>query len=271
MLALEHAAQACACHDLVVHKALAQPAAVALGVFTALGLGLAAPMLLLGFVPALARLLPRPGPWLEGFRQLLAFPLYLTVIWLLWVFGEQTSVTGMARLLIALIALAFALWLLGRRRTMRSPAMRGVAAIGLTAAFVVAMTLALSPTGPASPVATQRTAADAEPWSEQRLAELRAAGKPVLVNMTAAWCITCLANERTALSTDTVRNALVARGVVYLKGDWTRNDEAITRYLQQYGRHGVPLYVLYPAGGGEPRVLPQLLTADGVADAIRSM
>lgn len=251
--------------------ALAQPAATALAVFVALGLGLAAPMLLLGFVPALARMLPRSGPWLEGFRQLLAFPLYLTVVWLLWVYGEQTSPLGMAWLLAALTALAFALWLLGRRPAMRSSKLRTTAAVVSAAALVLALGLPLSAPAPAAAGARQANDANAEPWSEQRLAELRAANRPVLVNMTAAWCITCLANERVALSTDTVREALTAHNVAYLKGDWTRHDEAITRYLQQYGRNGVPLYVLYPPNGGAPRVLPQLLTPDGVADAIRSM
>ena len=251
--------------------ALSQPAPAALAVFAALGLGLAAPMLLLGFVPALARVLPRPGPWMDGFRQLLAFPLYLTVVWLLWVYGEQTSALGMAWLLAALTALAFALWLLGRRPAMRSPRLRTMAAVVGVAALAIALALPLSAPAPAA--ASARTAGDAgaEPWSEQRLADLRAAGRPVLVNMTAAWCITCLANERVALSTETVRDALAAHGVAYLKGDWTRSDEAITRYLERYGRNGVPLYVLYPPGGGAPRVLPQLLTADAVADAIRSM
>ncbi|WP_460831570.1 protein-disulfide reductase DsbD family protein [Lysobacter humi (ex Lee et al. 2017)] len=255
--------------------ALAQPAAAALAVFVALGLGLAAPMLLLGFVPALARALPRSGPWLEGFRQLLAFPLYLTVVWLLWVYGEQTSALGMARLLAALIALAFALWIHGRRPALRSPRLRAAAALVVVATLATAIALPLTAAAPAAADAagTARSGKEtgAEPWSEARLAELRAAGRPVLVNMTAAWCITCLANERVALSSDVVREALAAHDVAYLKGDWTRQDEAITRYLQRYGRTGVPLYVLYPRGGGEPRVLPQLLTADGVADAIRSM
>lgn len=251
--------------------ALSQPALAALAVFVALGLGLAAPMLLLGFVPALARALPRPGPWLASFRQLLAFPLYLTVVWLLWVYGEQTSPLDMAWLLAALTALAFALWLHGRRPAMRSSRFRATAAVVSIAALAAALALPLSASVPAASAAKAATTDGAEAWSEQRLAELRAAGQPVLVNMTAAWCITCLANERVALSTDTVREALAARDVAYLKGDWTRHDEAITRYLQRYGRNGVPLYVLYPPGGGEPRVLPQLLTADGVADAIRSM
>ena len=140
-----------------------------------------------------------------------------------------------------------------------------------TIAVVLAFGLALSTAVPAATGAQAARDDGAEPWSEQRLAELRAAGQPVLVNMTAAWCITCLANERVALSTDTVREALASGGVAYLKGDWTRHDEAITRYLQRYDRNGVPLYVLYPPDGGAPTVLPQLLTPDAVADAIRSM
>jgi thiol:disulfide interchange protein/DsbC/DsbD-like thiol-disulfide interchange protein len=251
--------------------ALAQPAAAALAVFAAIGVGLATPMLLLGFVPGLARVLPRPGPWMDGFRQLLAFPLYLTVVWLLWVYGEQTSPLGMAWMLAALTALAFALWLIGRRPAMRSPRFRRTAALFAAVALLVALGLPLSASAPAAVDSRAASDADAEPWSEQRLAELRAAGRPVLVNMTAAWCITCLANERVALSTATVREALAARNVAYLKGDWTRSDEAITRYLARYGRNGVPLYVLYPPGGGTPRVLPQLLTANGVADAVLSM
>jgi thiol:disulfide interchange protein/DsbC/DsbD-like thiol-disulfide interchange protein len=252
--------------------ALAQPALATLAVFVALGLGLAAPMLLLGFVPAIARALPRPGPWLQGFRQLLAFPLYLTVVWLLWVYGEQTSPLAMAWLLAALTALAFALWLFGRRPAMRGAGRRAMAAVVSAVALILALALPLSsPARVAAPAADTMQADGAEPWSEARLAELRAADQPVLVNMTAAWCLSCLANERVALSSDTVREALAARGVAYLKGDWTRQDAAITRYLQRYGRNGVPLYVLYPPGGGAPSVLPQLLTADGVADAIRSM
>ncbi len=253
--------------------ALVQPTASALAVFAALGVGLAAPMLVLGFAPALARALPRPGPWMEGFRQLLAFPLYLTVVWLLWVYGEQTSALGMAWLLAALTALAFALWLVGRRPAMRSPGFRRVAAVAAAAALAIAVDLPLSASAPPPATAGATAAGDdrAEPWSEQRLAELRDAGRPVLVNMTAAWCITCLANERIALATDTVRQALATRGVVYLKGDWTRSDPAITRYLARYGRNGVPLYVLYPPGGGAPSVLPQLLTASGVADAVLAL
>jgi thiol:disulfide interchange protein len=144
------------------------------------------------------------------------------VVWLLWVYGEQTSPRDMAWLLAALTALAFALWLLGRRPAMRSPRLRVTASLVSAAALVLALGLPLSGSAPAAGEARMTEDADGEPWSEQRLAELRAAGRPVLVNMTAAWCITCLANERVALSTETVRQALAAHDVAYLKGDWTR-------------------------------------------------
>jgi thiol:disulfide interchange protein/DsbC/DsbD-like thiol-disulfide interchange protein len=246
--------------------ALAQPPLFALAVFAALGLGLALPMLLLGWIPALARLLPRPGPWMDGLRQLLAFPLYLTCIWLLWVYGEQTSPLAMAWLLAALTALAFALWLLQRRRGMAPGALRAFSAV----AILLALGLAVAAPFRDAPRVSAGASAEggSEPWSAERLAALRAEGRPVLVNMTAAWCITCLANERVALSSETVRSALADRGVVYLKGDWTLYDEAITRYLESFGRNGVPLYVVYPAGGGEPQVLPQLLTPDIVVAAL---
>ncbi|HEX6591125.1 MAG TPA: thioredoxin family protein [Moraxellaceae bacterium] len=241
--------------------ALSQPAAAALAVFAALGLGLALPLLLLGFIPALAKILPRPGAWMEGFRQFLAFPLLLTVVWLLWVYGEQTSPLAMAWLLGALVLLAFGIWLLRRAQGRRVPQL--IAGLALAAAIV----LPLSQSAPVASVTT--TTSSTESWSAEKLAALRAAKKPVLVNMTAAWCITCLANERSTLSTDAVKTALLRHGVSYLKGDWTRRDPAITQYLQSFGRNGVPLYVLYPAEG-EPQVLPQLLTPALVQEALAS-
>lgn len=247
--------------------ALAQPAVVALAVFAALGLGLALPMLLLGFVPALASLLPRPGAWMEGFRQFLAFPLLLTVIWLVWVYGEQTSTLDMAWLLAALTLIAFGLWLLSRPALRHPFWQRSRKTIALLAiAIGVISPLLQKPTEPANTTVSNSH----EAWSDIRLSTLRAEKRPVLVNMTAAWCITCLANEHSTLSTESVVNALKAKNVAYIKGDWTRRDPAISRYLESFGRNGVPLYVLYPAEG-EPRVLPQILTPALVEDAIASL
>lgn len=238
--------------------AISQPPVWALSVFVALGLGLALPMLLLGFVPALARLLPKPGAWMTRFRQVLAFPLYLTVVWLLWVYGEQTSALSMAWLLAALTALAFGLWLWNQRHTMQSTGSKRFSAALSLLALIGAVALPLSSAEQAVPAAQPSNQA----WSAERLSELTARGEPVLVNMTAAWCLTCLANERVALRDELVQSLIAERGIHYLKGDWTRYDADITQYLEQFGRNGVPLYVYYPRGGGEPQVLPQLLTPD---------
>jgi thiol:disulfide interchange protein len=232
-------------------------------VFAALGVGLALPIVLISFVPALANRLPRPGAWMEGFKQFMAFPLYLTAVWLLWVLGQQTGVDGIAILLLGAVALAFALWLLGRAG--------GFVRRGLIGASLVATVVAVVSLQGMSAVdgqAARSAATPWEPWSPERLAELRAEGRPVLVNMTAAWCITCLANERVALSSEAFHKRLAESGIAYLKGDWTQRDERITRYLAQFGRNGVPVYALYPAGGGEPELLPQILTPDGVDAAL---
>jgi thiol:disulfide interchange protein DsbD len=243
--------------------AVTQPPATALAVFLALGLGLALPIVLLSFLPVLAERLPRPGAWMETFKQVMAFPLYLTAVWLAWVLGRQVGVDGLARLLAGAVALSFALWLAGRGRG----AWR---AAGMAAGF--AATLGALVALPAASAGGARPAADAtvawEPWSPERLDALRAEGRPVLVNMTAAWCITCLANERVALSSDAFAARLAATGTAYLKGDWTQRDARITEYLARFGRNGVPLYVLYPAGGAAPEVLPQLLTPDVVDAAL---
>ncbi len=236
--------------------ALTQSAAVALLIFGMLGFGLALPFLLLCLIPGLAERLPRPGAWMDRLKQILAFPLYLSAVWLLWVYGEQLGPLAMAQLAVGAVILAFALWLLGWPAPLRP--LRAVAAV----LSLLAVGYALHAGASQDPAPAQQTAGEHEPWSEARLAQLRGSGKPVLVNMTAAWCITCLANERVALSTEAVRGRMQELGMAYLKGDWTRRDDSITRYLAQYGRTGVPLYVLYPADGGAPRVLPQLLTPE---------
>ncbi len=241
--------------------AIAQPAVSALIVFAALGAGLAAPLVLLSMAPALARCLPRPGAWMERFRQLLAFPMYLTAVWLFWVLGRQTGADGMALALVAAVALAFALWL-ARLPARRFGVPAAIVMVGIALWCVVEVERQPAPAG--ANAVTSHAA-----WTPERLAELRARGEPVLVNMTAAWCITCLANERVALSSERFSAALEELGVAYLKGDWTHHDAAITAYLAQFGRSGVPLYVLYPRGAGAPEVLPQLLTPDLVDAALR--
>ena len=248
--------------------ALVLPAHEALLVFAFLALGLAFPMLLLGYVPALARRLPRPGAWMQTFRELLAFPLYLTVLWLAWVFGRQAGMLALTALGAGFIAIAFALWLLRRAQGRE----RGALPLNALAVLALISALALPLLAPrdSGPTGTAATDALHEPWTPARFAALRSEGRPVLVNMTADWCITCLANERVALSSAEFAEALQARGVVYLKGDWTRQDADITAYLESFGRSGVPLYVLYPAQG-EPIVLPQLLTPALVREALEAL
>ncbi|WP_257386805.1 protein-disulfide reductase DsbD family protein, partial [Tahibacter caeni] len=247
--------------------ALTQPAAAALAVFAALGVGLALPIVVLSFVPLLARWLPRPGAWMDTFKQLMAWPLYLTAIWLVWVLMHQVGADGTALVLAGLVVLVAALLLHGRGQ------LQAHGAAWRRAAVVVLLLLAFAPLAAiprlaARPAATGDAATGElwQAWTPQRLDELRRGGEPVFVNMTAAWCISCLANERVALSSGTFADRLRRDGIHYLKGDWTSQDAAITRYLAGFARSGVPLYVVYPRGGGAPEVLPQLLTP-GLVDA----
>jgi thiol:disulfide interchange protein DsbD len=240
--------------------AATQPAVLALAVFAALGIGLALPIVLVSFAPRLARLLPRPGPWMETFKQAMAFPLYLTAVWLLWVLGRQVGVDGVAAVLAGAAVMALGLWLIGRFPT-RAARVAGAAAVALA---LLGLAWAADRDGLDGAVAS-RSEGIHEPWTPARLAELRAAGRPVLVNMTAAWCITCLANERVALASERFRAELDRHGVTYLKGDWTHRDPEITAYLARYG---VPLYVVYPRGTGDGETLPQLLTPDLVSQAL---
>ena len=249
--------------------AVTQPAPLALAVFLALGLGLALPMLVLGFIPGLGRLLPRPGPWMETFKQAMAFPLYLTVAWLTWVLARQAGADALGALLAGLVALAFALWLLGRRtRSAWGTSLRHAASALILLGVLVTPGWIAGGSGTAG--GDQPADAAWEPWSPERLAALRAEGRPVFVNMTADWCVTCLVNERVALDTERVRQHMEDNGIVYLKGDWTRRDPAITRYLARFDRNGVPLYVYYDdAADAEPRVLPQVLTPGLVTEALQ--
>ncbi|MEK7882008.1 protein-disulfide reductase DsbD family protein [Methyloversatilis sp. NSM2] len=247
-----------------IAAALGAPAPVTVGIFVALGLGMALPYLLFAFFPAMAAHMPRPGAWMERLKQALAFPMYGAAAWLVWVLSQQSGADGVLHALAALLLVALAAWLFGvaQRGAGRAWGWRSAAALALLAGL-----LALGRTPEPAAAAVAQAAEGA--YSVQRLADLRAAGRPVFVNMTAAWCVTCLMNEKVALSTDAVQRAFADRGVVYLKGDWTRADPDITRFLQSHGRDGVPLYVYY-APGREGIVLPQILTPQIVLDHIAS-
>lgn len=240
--------------------AMMQAPVVALAVFLALGAGLALPMVLISVSPAIGRMLPKPGPWMETFRQFLAFPIYATVIWLVWVLGMQTGMNGVAGLLVALMLIPLTIWL-WRRRSTAAGAGRALAT-GFAAISVAAMVglLVWSDGQQAVPAAEQASVIPYEPFSPDVLADYRRDGTPVFVNFTAAWCITCLANEQVALTTQDVADYFGENGVIYMKGDWTRRDPVITETLAKYGRSGVPLYLYYSSGADSAVVLPQLLT-----------
>lgn len=240
---------------------------MALAVFLMLGLGLALPFLLIGLVPALADRLPKPGAWMETLKQVLAFPMYLTALWLAWVLGKQRGVDAMALLVAGLTVLALALWWFERRRWTGHALHRWLAlALAVVALLPVIAVGRLTPPASADTATTEAGAHVA--YSAERLAELRASGTPVFVNMTADWCVTCKANERRVLSGATFKSALAEAGATYMVGDWTNVDPAIGAFLESHGAVGVPLYVVYPAGGGDGIVLPALLSDAIVVEAL---
>ena len=253
--------------------ALSQSWLVAMLVFFFLGLGMALPFLVLSFSPALMKFMPKPGAWMNTFKEFMAFPMYATVLWLLWVLGNQVGVNGMAIVVGACILLAFGLWLL-QKRTVVGPFWRNANAVMATIAIVIAFYSLQSPMLESRPM-TQSYAgggddeymvANYEAFGTARFEELQAEGKPVFINMTAAWCITCLANEQTTLSSERVIQAMADQGITYLKGDWTNQDPEISRVLDAFNRPSVPLYVYYPGAGKEPVILPQILTPSIVVD-----
>ena len=248
-----------------IGSALVAPAYVSLVVFATMGLGLALPFLLLGIFPAVAGRLPRPGNWMVTLRQAMAFPMYATAAWLLWVLAQQAGEAGLRLALAGLVLVGLVGWLAGlhQHRAKKSWWPRGAALAGV--AGIVGLMVVLHGAEPVVAAAPTQSA-QAEPYSAERLAALRAKGKPVFVNMTAAWCITCLVNERTTLSTAAVQQAMEDNGVVYMKGDWTNRDPAITAFLQSFGRDGLPFYAFYPAGSA-PVVLPPVLTQAIVTDS----
>ena len=245
--------------------ALVQPAWVGLAVFMALGLGLAAPFVALAFTPALLRRLPRPGPWMVRARQLLAFPMAATAIWLVWVLSLLAGPDAVAAVLLAMLGFAFAVWAFG---AFRRSAGVVLGAVGLlTAAAGIAMA-AVSEAQTSGEVMIGAGSLDAEPWSTQRVNALLAEGRPVFVDFTAAWCVTCQVNERTTLASQRVLDAFAEHNAVYMVADWTARDSVIEAELAKYGRSGVPLYLVFSPAGGDPVILPQILTEGRVSSAL---
>lgn len=249
-----------------IGAALVMEPAATLGVFAALGLGMAAPFAALGMVPALACLLPRPGVWMERLRQALAFPMYGAAAWLGWVVAVQAGPQGVLVLLAGAVLIGLAAWLLGLAQAAGVGRWRGGAALAVAAA------MALLPFSGGEPDAAPAPAAEgAEAWSPARVAAALAEGRPVFVNLTAAWCITCQVNDRLALRTEAVRAAMARTNTLYVVGDWTRGDPAIGALIREQGREGVPLYLLYRPGEAQPEVLPQILTEGIVLRALEPL
>jgi len=254
--------------------ALAQPALLTLLVFAALGLGMALPFVLLTWYPGWRRMLPKPGVWMERLKQFLAFPLYATVAWLVWVLGAQVDNDAVVRLLVTLVVVAFALWAWRAYRGGAATAFSVLALLGVAAALVVAWPL-FSGTSDrnASAPAQAKSASAIDPWQPYtpvRLSELAAANTPVFVDFTAAWCVTCQVNKRLVLNDGAIKEAFAQRGVALVRADWTRRDPAITQALAALGRQGVPVYVLYRPGK-EPLLLPEVLQKQTVLDALATI
>jgi thiol:disulfide interchange protein len=243
--------------------AASQPPQISLLVFAALGAGMAAPLLLFNYSGAARALMPKPGVWMETLKQLLAFPLYGTAIWLLWVAGRQTGVNTMTAALSGALLLALGLWLWHHhwwRKALALSCLVGAISLGSLRGLDVRGDGAAEP--------AQGTVA----WSEQKVAALRSAGQPVFVDVTAAWCITCMANETAVLLTDDMIQAFADHDVVYMVADWTNQDADIAALLKEHGRNGIPLYLMYPADtSAAPLVLPQLLTKKIILEALESV
>jgi len=252
--------------------ALTQDAVFALAVFLALGIGFALPFVLLGFFPRALSFLPKPGRWMTSLRQILAFPMYGAAIWLVWVLSLQTGSDGLLLALGSALALAFGLWALGRAQISDGFGRRaGYATAALALLGSVALTSYVGTLARPAAAARQANAESVigyEPYTAARLEALRAEGRPVFINATAAWCITCLVNDRVALSGDGLKNAFAEHKVAALKADWTNQNPEITALLAAQQRSGVPLYLYYAPGAQVPVVLPQILTESIVLAAL---
>ncbi|MCI5043725.1 MAG: thioredoxin family protein [Aquisalinus sp.] len=247
--------------------ALTQPAAIGLAVFAVMGLGLALPYLLISLIPGLASLLPKPGAWMETFKQILSFAMFATLIWLIWTLTLQAGPDGLVLLLIALLLVGFTAWAFGRsQRTQSGWVSRGLAVVSIIAAFVI-----ISDIEPQKQTALSASTAPGEGdltelptaiFSTATLENYRAAGTPVFIDFTAAWCVTCQVNKQRVLTRPPVVEAFHEKGVIYMVADWTLQDPEITQALEEQGRSGVPLYLYYAPDAEQPEVLPQLLSID---------
>ncbi|QEW33187.1 DUF255 domain-containing protein [Erwinia billingiae] len=251
--------------------ALVQPPAVSLAIFFSLALGFAAPFTLVSLFPQLAKRLPRPGAWMDVLKHGLAFPMFGAYAWLVWVLAQQAGTGALATILACSVLLGFAGWLYGiaQKRRFREKSHKLLYAV--TAALLVAVIAPVSGIiQPGAPLADGQTstAVTQVKWSPQTVAETRGHGKAIMVDFTASWCITCQVNQRTTLSTKAVKAALLRTGTVYMVADSTKFNPDIDDAMNEFGQGGLPLYVVYPADGSAPKVLPQVLTPSIVVNAL---
>ena len=242
--------------------AIYQPTGIALAVFAMLGFGMALPFVVLILIPKTKSLLPRPGLWMEQFKQFLAFPMFFTTAWLLWVIGRQTDTTVLSLVVVGLIFISIGIWI--NQILVQLKSGRSYSLLKVIAVAMIIPALAL-------PLMNEEETEGTVLWinyDSKTLATLRAEGRPVFINLTADWCITCLANEKVAF-TEMFYTEMEKNNIVYLKGDLTNQDKEITSLLNEHNRNGVPLYLMYPKNGGSPEVLPQILLEQTLLEAIR--
>ena len=242
--------------------AIYQPTGIALAVFAILGFGMALPFVVLILIPKTKSLLPRPGLWMEQFKQFLAFPMFFTTAWLLWVIGRQTDTTVLSLVVVGLIFISIGIWI--NQKLVQQKSGRSYSLLKVIAVAMIIPALAL-------PLMNDEEREETEFWIDydaKTLAILRAEGRPIFINLTADWCITCLANEKVAF-TEMFYTEMEKNNIVYLKGDWTNQDKEITSLLNEHNRNGVPLYLMYPKNGGSPEVLPQILLEQTLLEAIQ--
>ncbi len=254
-----------------VGYALTQPPFISVVIFISLALGFAAPFTLISFFPILARVLPAPGTWMITLKHGLAFPMLGAVGWLIWVLERQAGSAALAAILVCCLLFSFAAWLYGmaQKRRMMGKGHWGLHIATLVFLLLVVPSLANLKTTATSPNGAEASeAAAAVAWSPQNVDAIKGQGKPILVNFTASWCITCQVNDRTSLSTQAVKTAMAQTSTIYMVADSTKYNPDVEQALSDFGQGGLPLYVVYPADGGKPVVLPQVLTPRIVISAL---
>ena len=238
-----------------------------LAIFASLGFGMALPYALLSAIPSLAKFMPKPGAWLETFKQFLAFPLFATAIWLLSVFLKERDAASLSQMLFAILVMALALWIFGKYSPPANSKKKRIFAFASLALFGGISAYLACQSAASDIEKTQIKSANA--WSQSRVEELRKEGKIVYVDFTASWCLTCLANKKAVLETEKIREFFRQNNVAILTADWTKKDPEITKYLKEFGRAGVPLNIVFsPDFKKPPVVLPEILTENAVMDAV---